>query len=80
MMFLEITGFLPPNHEDDLIIFSLDVTPELEQRVMDVLAWESLEAGIVGDLQLTAAQVEEISSVINERLPRDLDLFIGVRP
>lgn len=79
-MFLEITGFLPPNHEDDLIKFSLDVTPELEQRVMDVLGWESLEAEIVGDLQLTAAQVEEISSVINERLPRDLDLFIGVRP
>ena len=33
-MFLEITGFLPPNHEDDLIKFSLDITPELEQRVM----------------------------------------------
>jgi hypothetical protein len=80
MMFLEITGFLPPDNEDDLIKFSLDVTPELEQRVMDVLGWESLEAEIVGDLQLTATQVEQISSVINELLPQDLDLFIGVRP
>ena len=47
---------------------------------MNILGWESLEAEAMGDLELTAMQVEEISVVIKERLPRDLDLFIGVRP
>ncbi|RRV07009.1 hypothetical protein EGJ27_14790 [Pseudomonas sp. v388] len=78
-MFLEITGFLPPDNEDDFIKFSLDISPENEPRVMDVLGWKSLEAEIAGDLQLTVAQAEKISSVIDELLPRDLDLFIGVR-
>lgn len=78
-MFLELTGFLPPDHADDFIKFSLDVDPAFEQAVLDVMGWVSLEAEIVGDLQLTAVQVDKISSVINETLPRDLDLFIGVR-
>ena len=78
-MFLEITGFPPLDDEDDLIQFALDIDPLFEQGVMEVLGWESLEAEIVGDLQLTAIQIEQLSVVIHQALPRDLDLFIGVR-
>lgn len=78
-MFLEITGFLTDDHPDDFIKFALDIAPEFEPEVMNVLGWDSLEAEIVGELPLAVAQVEKISSVLGFSLPRDLDLFIGVR-
>lgn len=78
-MFLEITGFLVDDSEDDSIKFSLDVSSEFEAAVMDVLGWESLEAEVVGEFPLTTTQVEEIADVIKEPLPLSLDLFIGVR-
>ena len=79
-MFLEITGFLIDDSEDDSLKFELDVDPEFEQGVMKVLGWESLEAEADGELPLTATQVEAIAAVIKKPLPMDLDLFIGVRP
>ncbi|WP_349971315.1 pyocin S6 family toxin immunity protein [Pseudomonas caspiana] len=79
-MFLEITGFLIDDSEDDSLKFELDVDPEFEQGVMKVLGWESLEAEADGELPLTATQVEAIAALIKKPLPMDLDLFIGVRP
>jgi hypothetical protein len=80
IMFLEITGFLIDDSEDDSLKFELDVDPEFEQGVMKALGWESLEAEADGELPLTATQVEAIAAVIKKPLPMDLDLFIGVRP
>lgn len=79
-MYLEITGFLTGDNEDDLIKFEFDVKPEFEQAVMDVLGWESLAAEANGEFPLTAEQIEELECVIEQPLPKDLDLFIGVRP
>jgi hypothetical protein len=78
-MFLEITGFLLDDSEDDSIKFELDVDPEFEQAVMDVLGWERLETEVAGELPLTITQVQRIAAVIQEPLPTNLDLFIGVR-
>ncbi|WP_448644528.1 pyocin S6 family toxin immunity protein [Pseudomonas mediterranea] len=41
--------------------------------------WESLIAEAMGELPLTAEQVQKIERAIQQPLPRDLDLFIGVR-
>lgn len=78
-MFLEITGFLAEDSEDSSIKFELDVQPEFENAVMDILGWENLAAECDGELPLTEEQVRKISSAINEHLPVTLNMFIGAR-
>ena len=78
-MFLEITGFLAEDSEDSSIKFELDVQPEFENAVMDILGWENLAAECDGELPLTEEHVRKISSAINEHLPVTLNMFIGVR-
>jgi hypothetical protein len=78
-MFLEITGFLADDKEDDSIKFELNVSPEFEQAVMDVLGWDSLAAEANGELPLTDGQVQQLEVAIQQSLPKELELFIGVR-
>ncbi|MFJ2466632.1 hypothetical protein ATI02_2332 [Pseudomonas baetica] len=77
-MYLCITGFLPDSFEDSSLKYELDVAPEFEQRVMDILGWKSLEAEADGELPLTREQVSQIADVVEESLPDNLDMFIGV--
>lgn len=77
-MYLCITGFLPDSFEDSSLKYELDVAPELEQRVMDILGWKSLDAEADGELPLTREQVSQIADVVEESLPDNLDMFIGV--
>lgn len=78
-MHLWISGFLDEDNEDDSLKYSLTVLPEFEQAVMDILGWRSLAAECDGELLLTTEQIRKISTAINEQLPTELDLFIGVR-
>lgn len=78
-MLLEITEFLASGSEDSSIKFELDIAQKYEQAVMDILGWESLAAEVDGELPLTMEQVQQIAEAINEQLPTELDLFIGVR-
>ncbi|MGH8330280.1 MAG: pyocin S6 family toxin immunity protein [Pseudomonas fluorescens] len=78
-MFLEITGFLAGDNEDDSIKFELDVSPEFEQAVMEILGWDSLAAEANGELPLTGGQVQQLEIAIQQTLPKELELFIGVR-
>ncbi|WP_422903191.1 pyocin S6 family toxin immunity protein [Pseudomonas chlororaphis] len=77
-MYLCITGFLPDEANDDSLQYELDVSPEFEQAVMEILGWQSLAAEADGELPLTKEQVRQIAMAINEALPDDLDMFIGV--
>jgi len=77
-MYLCITGFLPDSFEDSSLKYELDVAPEFEQRVMDILGWKSLDAEADGELPLTREQVSQIADVVEEPLPDNLDMFIGV--
>lgn len=78
-MFLWISGFLKGDGEDDSLKYDLTVRPELELAVMGVLGWKSLDASADGEWLLTSEQVQQIAKVLNEQLPTELDLFIGVR-
>jgi len=78
-MHLWISGFLDEDNEDDSLKYSLTVLPEFEQAVMDILGWQSLAAECDGEILLTTEQIRKISTAINEQLPTELDLFIGVR-
>lgn len=77
-MHLCITGFLTDDSDDSSLKYELDVQPELEQAVIDVMGWQSLAESPDGEWQLTDDQAQRIASVINEPLPSSLDLFIGV--
>ncbi|AZD79252.1 pyocin S6 family toxin immunity protein [Pseudomonas chlororaphis] len=77
-MYLCITGFLPDGFDDTSLKFELDVAPEFEKAVMDILGWERLAAESDGELPLTSEQVSQIAVAIKEPLPDNLDMFIGV--
>ena len=77
-MYLCITGFLPDSFEDSSLKYELDVAPEFEQRIRDILGWKSLDAEADGELPLTREQVSQIADVVEKSLPDNLDMFIGV--
>lgn len=78
-MFLWITGFLKGDVEDDSLKFKRTVRPESEAEVLKLLGWKSLEDSEGGEWLLNDSQVHEISKALDEQLPAELDLFIGVR-
>ncbi len=77
-MFLWISGFLQDDTEDNTLKYDLSVKPEHEPAVLAVLGWESLEEGPEGEWLLTSEQVDQIAIAVNEQLPTDLDMFIGI--
>lgn len=78
-MFLWISGFLKGDVEDDSLKYELTVRPQFEALVIDCLGWKSLDESADGEWLLTGEQVQQIAIALNERLPTELDLFIGVR-
>ncbi|KPG97104.1 hypothetical protein AEQ67_16770 [Pseudomonas sp. RIT-PI-q] len=78
-MFLWISGFLKGDVEDDSLKYELTVRPQFEALVMGCLGWKSLDESADGEWLLTDEQVQQIAIALNERLPTELDLFIGVR-
>lgn len=78
-MYLCIAGFFPDGHENEFVQFELDVAPQFNQAVLDVVGWESLQEGVKhGVVELTAAQVRQIESVLGKPIPSDLDICISV--
>jgi hypothetical protein len=78
-MHLLITGFLPEESDDDSLKYMLAIPQEYESEVIRVLGWKSLAEESDGELLLTPEQVSYVSQTVQEKLPNDLDLFIGVR-
>lgn len=78
-MFLHITGFLPGDPEDDSLKYELVVDSEFELAVINILKWQSLKAQSGGEYLLTPEQVKQIEVATNERIPGDLDIFVGIR-
>jgi hypothetical protein len=77
-MNLYITGFLIDDSEDSSLKYDFYIPKIFESQVMTVLGWKSMEEECDGYLPLTEGHVREISKIIQQQLPLDLDLFIGV--
>lgn len=77
-MYLCISGFLPENVEDTSLKDELEVPPQFESAVLEVMGWQSVAKSPDGEWLLTGDQSHQIAAAINEPLPGDLDLFIGV--
>jgi hypothetical protein len=59
--------------------FDLDVAPEFNQIVLDLVGWESLQDGVRhGVIELTAAQARKIQDVLGKPIPSEFDICISV--
>ena len=63
-MDLCITGFLVDDSVDSPLKYELDVRPEFEQAVMEVLGWKSLADECDVELPLISDQVQQIAFVV----------------
>lgn len=77
-MHICITGFLSGDSDDTSLKYELDVPSQFEPAVLKVLGWQSPAESPDGEWLLTTDQSQQIATAINEQLPSDLDLFIGV--
>ncbi|MHC8412677.1 pyocin S6 family toxin immunity protein [Pseudomonas sp. Hz4] len=77
-MYLCITGFLPDSFEDSSLKYELDVDTAFNDQIMQLLGHKSLNEMASGEWLLTAEQVQQIGALINQPIPRDLEIFIGV--
>ena len=78
-MFLCIEGFFPEGHENELVQFELDVAPEFNQAVLDLVGWKSLREGVRhGVVELTAEQAWQIEDVLGKSIPSELDICMSV--
>jgi len=78
-MYLCIAGFFPDGHENEFVQYELDVAPEFNQAVLDVVGWESLQDGVKhGVVGLSSQQVVQIENVLGTSMPKELDICISV--
>lgn len=78
-MYLCIAGFFPDGHENEFVQYELDVAPEFNQAVLDVVGWVSLQDGVKhGVLGLSSQQVGQIENVLGTSMPKELDICISV--
>ncbi|WP_019408365.1 pyocin S6 family toxin immunity protein [Pseudomonas psychrophila] len=78
-MLLWISGFLKGDDEDDSLKYDLTVKPEYEAAVMAIFGRKSLDQSPEGEWLLTNDQIKQLSIAIDEHLPIDLELYMGVR-
>ena len=77
-MSLCITGFLPDVFEDSSLKYELYVNDEFNEQIVALLGHKSVDEMAAGEWLLTADQVAQISRLVGEVIPSDLDIFIGV--
>lgn len=73
-----ISGFLLDSSEDDSLKFELDLEKSLNNEIIQLLGHKSLNAMAECEWLLTAEQTAKISKIIQQPLPTDLKLYIGV--
>jgi hypothetical protein len=77
-MYLCISGFLPDSAEDDSLKFELDLSASFNDQIVQLLGHKSLNEMASGEWLLTTEEVQQIALLINQPIPSDLKLFIGV--
>ncbi|MDF2642892.1 MAG: hypothetical protein K0R45_2165 [Pseudomonas sp.] len=73
-----ITGYLPDGNEDEFIKYEHDVNAEFNDELLKLLGHNSLDELAIGMWPLTEDQVGQISQIIKEPLPLNLEIFISV--
>ncbi|MNL12917.1 hypothetical protein D3C87_1338000 [compost metagenome] len=76
-MYLCITGFLSDN-EDDSLKFELNLDSSFNDQIVQLLGHRSLNAMAEGLWPLTSEQIAQIFELIEQSIPTDLEILIGV--
>ena len=80
MRYLSITGFLPDEVQDDSLQFELDITgSEMNEKVAQLSESKPLSEVEPGELLLNQDQITALENLLNVRLPKDLEYFVGTR-
>lgn len=77
-MHLYIFGFLPDSDKDNSLKYQLKIDTFFNEKIVKLLGHKSLNAMAEEDWTLTIDQVSQLSDVIRQPLPNDLELVIGV--
>lgn len=77
-MYLCISGFLPDSTKDDSLKFELVLDASFNDQIVKLLGHKSLNQMASGEWLLTIEQVQQLALLINQPIPGDLNLFIGV--
>ena len=73
-----ISGYLPDDSEDEFIKYDQHIEAKFNSSILKILGQNSLEEFSSGMWPLSEDQTFEISKLINQALPSDLDLFISM--
>jgi hypothetical protein len=73
-----ISGFLADSSEDDSLKFELDLDESLIQGILPILGLESINEMAAGEWLLSTEQIIKMSTLVDQPLPLDLQLFIGL--
>ncbi|WP_248742777.1 MULTISPECIES: pyocin S6 family toxin immunity protein [unclassified Pseudomonas] len=80
MRYLSITGFFPDEVQDDSLQFELDITgSEMNEKVAQLSESKPLSEVEPGELLLNQDQITALENLLNVRLPKDLEYFVGTR-
>ncbi|WP_213937633.1 pyocin S6 family toxin immunity protein [Pseudomonas sp. dw_612] len=77
-MYLCISGFLPDSAEDDSLKFELDLNASFNDQIVKLLGHKGLNEMASGEWLLTTEEAQQIALLVNQPIPSDLKLFIGV--
>ncbi len=77
-MYLCISGFLRDSTEDDSLKFELDLNVSFNDQIVKLLGHKSLNEMASGEWLLTTEEAQQIALLVNQSIPVDLKLFIGV--
>ena len=77
-MYLCITGFLPDSFQDSSLKYEFDVDATFNGQILSLLSHKSLNDMASGEWLLKPEQARQIAALINEPIPLNLDIFIGV--
>lgn len=80
MRYLSITGFFPDEVQDDSLQFELDITgSEMNEKIAQLSESKPLSEVEPGELLLNQDQITALENLLNVRLPKDLEYFVGTR-
>jgi hypothetical protein len=78
--YLSITGFFPDEVQDDSLQFELDITgSEMNEKIAQLSESKPLSEVEPGELLLNQDQITALENLLNVRLPKDLEYFVGTR-
>jgi hypothetical protein len=76
--FLCLSGFLKDDRDDDSLKYEIDIPLTFQEPVLAILGCKSFNDSHGNGWELEPGQVDKISMIIGQSLPKQLSLYIEV--